>query len=370
MKICLTIHSLQVGGMERVMSTIATFLAHKPDIEVHLLMYGIHPVLFYEIPSRVIVHKPDFRFNNKFRLYYTIKTMFYVRNRIKEIDPVSILSFGEYFNNLVLLSLIGLKKSIFVSDRCQPTKSLGFLHDLLRRWLYPQAAGVIVQTEKARIVYKESIKNSRLIVIGNPVQELTNPSDCPRENIVLTVGRLIKSKNIDAIIKAFASINLPGWRLVIVGDDALKQQTKNDLIELIRSLNFEDRITLTGLRDDVRTYYEKSKIFAFASVSEGFPNAIGEAMSAGLPVVAYDCIAGPSEMISDGHDGFLVPMGESKLFIDRLHSLMQNPDLREHLGSQAKNSIKRFSVNSICGKYYEILTNLHCEIPEYEANVK
>ena len=77
---------------------------------------------------------------------------------------------------------------------------------------------------------------------------------------------------------------------------------------IIADNNAEDKVFLEGKQADVETYYFKSKVFAFTSSSEGFPNVIGEAMSARLPVIAFDCIAGPSEMIKDNENGFLIPL--------------------------------------------------------------
>jgi GalNAc-alpha-(1->4)-GalNAc-alpha-(1->3)-diNAcBac-PP-undecaprenol alpha-1,4-N-acetyl-D-galactosaminyltransferase len=151
--ICLVIPSLQAGGMERVMSELAGYFDARENIETHLILYGITREIFYPVPESIIVHKPSFRFNNRWRLFYTFKTLFFLRKTIKRINPKSILSFGEYWNNFLLLSIIGLKYPAFVSDRSQPDKSLGWFHDKFRHWLYPNACGLIFQTEKAKEIF-------------------------------------------------------------------------------------------------------------------------------------------------------------------------------------------------------------------------
>lgn len=355
-KLCLTIHSLQPGGMERVMSELAIFFCSKPDIEVHLLMYGIRPFIFYSLPANIHIHKPLFIFNNKRRFIYSLKTMLFIRQEISQIQPYSILSFGERFNNLVLLALIGKKYPIYVSDRCQPNKSLGWFQDVLRRFLYQRVSGVIVQTNLAKEIYQKSMPKALLTVIGNPIKTIMSESEIIRENIVLTVGRLIESKHHDELIRIFADINMPDWKLVIVGDDALKQHNKQKLEHLIKQLNFEDRITLAGVQNNVDEYYLRCKIFVLTSSSEGFPNVIGEAMAAGLPVVAFDCIAGPSEMITDNIDGFLIPLFDYRLLKDKLIQLMNDPILSEAMGEKARSSIQRFSSDKIGEDYYSLLT--------------
>jgi hypothetical protein len=76
--------------------------------------------------------------------------MRFLRKKVKNIDPDTILSFGEYWNNLVLLSLYGLKYPVYISDRSQPDKDLGRVQNRLRDLLYPKAAGFIAQTSKAK----------------------------------------------------------------------------------------------------------------------------------------------------------------------------------------------------------------------------
>ena len=80
---------------------------------------------------------------------------------VKVIQPHSILSFGELWNNLVLISLIGLKYPVYISDRCKPDKSFGLFQHLLRKWLYPLASGMIAQTEKANEIYQKARERAK-----------------------------------------------------------------------------------------------------------------------------------------------------------------------------------------------------------------
>ena len=123
------------------------------------------------------------------------------------------------------------------------------------------------------------------------------------------------------------------------------------LKELARELGVEDKVIFTGASKDVNSYLLKSKIFAFTSDHEGFPNSLGEAMAAGLPVVSYDCVAGPSDMIDDGVNGYLVPVFDDELFIKRLDYLMSHEDERQQIGKAAREKIKQFDAKSICDKF-------------------
>lgn len=342
--------------MERVMSELAWEISKKKHVELHLILYGIKREIFYKVPESLIIHQPGFIFNNRLRFWSTVKTLRYLRREVKNINPQSILSFGEFWNNFVMLSLIGTKYPIYLSDRCQPDKTLGRVHDFLRSFLYKRAAGIIAQTQMAKDIYVERFKFSNIKVIGNPIRQIPERTDLQKENIVLSVGRLIDSKHHDALIRLFSGIDFPDWRLIIVGGDALKQRNKDRLQELINSLGLENRVSLEGNQSEVDGYYLKSKIFAFTSSSEGFPNVIGEALSAGLPVVTFDCIAGPSDMVTDGENGFLIPLFDYETFSARLIQLMQDEELRHKMGKWAKESIKQFSVENISNQFYETIT--------------
>jgi GalNAc-alpha-(1->4)-GalNAc-alpha-(1->3)-diNAcBac-PP-undecaprenol alpha-1,4-N-acetyl-D-galactosaminyltransferase len=357
-KICFVIPSLQAGGMERVMSELASYFAEKADIELHMILYGISREIFYPIHGNIIIHKPLFTFNNELRFLSTLRTLWYLRKTIIRLCPVGILSFGEYWNNFVLLSVLGLKHRSFISDRSQPDKSLGLMHNFLRYFLYKTAYGLIFQTERAKEIFLTRHTHPNIAVIGNPIriQDQEN-SRVSREKNVLMVGRLIRAKHQDLLIEMFARVSPPDWNLIIVGYDHLKQQNLGRLKELAIELKVEDRVIFTGKIDNVDHIYIKCSIFAFTSSSEGFPNVIGEAMAAGLPVIAYDCMAGPSEMISNGYNGFLIPLFDNQMFESKLSLLMQDKSLREKLGSNAKESIKKFSHEKICEDFYNFIVN-------------
>jgi len=352
--LCLLIPSLQLGGMERVMSELAGYFCGKDNIDVHLVLYGRSIKMFYEVPKEIIIHKPGSAFNDSFRFLSTVRRLFFLRKSIKEIKPDSVLSFGEYWNSFVLLALINLPYSVFISDRCSPTKRFDFKHTLLRRYLYPKAKGIIAQTDFAKYIYNQQFSHSNICVIGNPIRFVVSDKT-KKEKIVLNIGRLIKSKNQNRLIEIFSHINRPDWTLVIVGGDALQQNNMARLQNLVNSSATTSKIILEGPQSELERFYQSSSIFAFTSDSEGFPNVIGEALSAGLPVVSYDCVAGPSEMITDGENGFLIPVFEDDKFQEKLTLLMDNGPLLEQMSQNAKESIEKFSIESIGQQYLQFI---------------
>lgn len=355
LRVVFVIPSLQSGGMERVMAVLLTYFDAKPGLDLHLVLFGAKRDIFYEIPENISIHRPEFTFDNGKRLLHTWYTLRFLRRKMKELNAHSILSFGEYWNNFVLLSSLGLRQKIVVSDRSQPDKPLGRVQEKLRSWLYPKAYGVIAQTRYARQVYEAKFSHPNIVVIGNPIRQIEPDLALQRENIVLSVGRLIHTKHYDRLIRLFAALNKPGWRLIIVGGDALRQTNKATLEKLVSELGAEDRIELAGSQSDVNSYYLRSKVFAFTSSSEGFPNVVGEAMSAGLPVVSYDCVAGPSEMIQDGHNGYLIPLFDDDSFGKKLEDLMTDESKRLAFARAAQEDIRAFSADQIGEKFFTLL---------------
>lgn len=356
MKICCCINSLNPGGKERVMSELINGFIKYHKAEVHVVVYGTNDEIFYKIDENAIIYRPDFIFDDSKRFLYTLKTLRFLRRKVKKINPDVVLSFGEIWNSFVLLALLGTRIPVYISDRCQPNKSFGFFQDTLKKWLYPKAKGVIAQTQQSKVYYNQQYKHNNIVVIGNPFHPIDIPSELERENVVVSVGRLIDTKHYDQLIDIFAQINKTDWRLIIVGGDAIKQHNKAVLQEQIDRLGLRDNIKLVGTQKNVNDYLLKAKIFAFTSSSEGFPNAIGEAMEAGLPAVAYNCIAGPSDLIHDGENGFLIPLYDKKLFSEKLRLLMEDETLLFGMGKKAILSMEKYSVENIVNDYYNAIS--------------
>lgn len=221
-KICLAIPSLQAGGMERVMSEIAWNYSRREEVELHLVMFGRDREIFYPIPQNMQIHKPSFVYTPKHRTLFTLRTILYIRKELMRIKPDTVLSLGNYWNSLVLLSSLGTHIPVFVSDRSKPDKDMGKLQNWLRIKLYPKAAGVIAQTQKAREVYQKMYGHKNMTIIGNPIRDVKSDSLVKREKMILSIGRLINTKHYDRLINIFAAIDNPEWKLCIVGGDALK----------------------------------------------------------------------------------------------------------------------------------------------------
>ena len=346
--------SLGFGGRERVLSKLINYCHDKGDA-VHVIMYAKERAVSFPIDKEVIMHEPNFSFG-KNELLYAIKSLLYIRKTVKENHIDTIVSFEEKWNRFALLAVVGLKLRRVISNRNGPYRSYGFVDSKLAKWLYPQADVLIAQTKIAKEVYEKRYRLKKCVVIGNPIDQIdVNVDDNDRENIVVCVARLMKSKNHDRLINIFSKTKNEGWKLVLVGGAFGKEDLSIKLKKQVIELGLEDKVILAGASNNVNSFLLKSKIFAFTSDHEGFPNSIGEAMAAGLPVVSYDCIAGPSDMIDDGINGYLVPVFDDDLFVKRLDYLMTHEGERREMGKAAKEKIKQFDTEQICSKFYNII---------------
>lgn len=339
------------------MSELVTYFSTKEKVEIHLILFGRSRGQFFSVPQNVKIHKPTFRYQNGRRLIFTIKTIFYLRSTIKKLNPDTILSFGEEWNNLVLLSVKGLKVPVYVSDRAEPGKKRRGIQEFLRNILYKDAKAIVVQTKKAGEIYRKKFPDNRIEIIGNPFQ-LPKEVEYPKgEKIILSVGRLIDSKHYDLLIRYFSEVKNERWKLVIAGGNSVKQHGMSRLKNLVDELQLNEKVELPGMVANVEEWYKRSSIFAFTSSSEGFPNVIGEAMQHGLPVIAFDCIAGPSDLIEHKKNGFLIPLFDGETYVQKLEKLIDDSELRETMGRESENKIREFSIDRIGEKYFKLITS-------------
>jgi len=351
MKIFLICSSLIHGGAERVISELANEFALNKH-EVHMVILAVSED-FYFLHPEIKIHRLGFKNNGAFKKQIAeLKTFFKLRKLLKTEKPDASLSFGTKYNILTILASRFLKLKVFVSDRSNPKKKIASHIDLLRRLTYRFATGIIAQTSLAKEIQERTTKNKNIKVIPNPVKEVKRYPEIKRDNIILNVGRLVPEKGQKYLLEAFSKIDDPEWRLVILGDGPLRENLERQAKEL----NIEEKLYMPGAVSNVDEWLAKASIFAFPSISEGFPNALVEAMAAGLPCVSFDCDAGPRDIIVDGENGFLVPLYNQTQFIQKLKFLINNKELRIVMGDKAiTTSGNYYNISDISKKFLEFL---------------
>jgi GalNAc-alpha-(1->4)-GalNAc-alpha-(1->3)-diNAcBac-PP-undecaprenol alpha-1,4-N-acetyl-D-galactosaminyltransferase len=349
---CFILPSLVGGGMERVMVELANnFVISKQD-KVTMVLLGKNSK-FYTLNDAIKVIEPKFDFDKNNRIIFSLKTLLYIRRTIKQLQPDVVLSFGEKWNSFNLLALLFTQFKIFISERSSPKLKLPIFHEYIRKILYKSAFGIIAQTNESKIKMVKLINHKNIITIGNPVRKIVRDNNTKRENIILNIGRFISTKNQMQLIEIFSAINPEGWKLVFVGDGKHLKESEN----LARKLKIENKIEFIGESKLVDQFYSKCKIFAFTSTLEGFPNALAEALVCPVATISFNCSAGPSDLIINNYNGFLVEVNDLISYKEKLETLIQNENLRVIFEQNSIFKMKDFELDLICNRYYNFLTN-------------
>jgi glycosyltransferase involved in cell wall biosynthesis len=358
-RIALFISSLQKGGSERVMVNLAEDF-YKNNFEV-IIVTQYKKDVEYDINPKIrrVYSEPDESLLAESRLHNFHIRLKTLREIWKAYKPDIILSFLGKNNLMAIASSALLPSKTVVSVRGEPTMEYeGFLMRLLARLMFRFADGVILQTKQSKKFFPKAVRK-KAVIMSNPLNpEFLNKRYIgERENVIVTVGRLDENKNQSMLIHAFSKIaaEFPKLKLVIYGDGEYKEK----LEDLVRAKNLMDRVELAGSIDDVAGHICNARIFALTSNTEGMPNTIIEAMAVGLPVVSTDCpCGGPAELIEDGVNGLLVPVGDAFALADAFRKILEDDALEQSLGENAAKITQKLSPDKVNKEWRDYLNSL------------
>jgi glycosyltransferase involved in cell wall biosynthesis len=352
MRLTMVLPAVGAGGAERVMTTLANAWATRGR-QVHLLTFddGSQPA-FYPLHAAV-THEPlGLARQSRTLIQGLIRNVHrqrVLRAAVRRSQPDVVLSFLDQVNVITLLATEGLGLPVVVSERSDPRmKPIGrAAWTALRRWLYPRAGCVVVQTRGALAYFLPALRRSAR-VIPNPVlppPALASPPGDRVGKLIVSLGRLSEEKQLDQLLHAFATVagRRSEWRLEIWGDGPEREP----LEKLRQRMGMADRIALRGATQDPYVVLREADLFALTSRYEGFPNALCEALACGVPAVSYACPSGPGEILRHGVDGLLVPAGDTTAFAAALAGLMDDLDRRRGMAAHAPEVVERFSLDRV-----------------------
>ena len=343
-------NGLAGGGIERASVTLANYFNTMGYLVSVLALYKSEK--FFTLNDGITFIEPDFSRENNNKYIYLLKIISFIRKSVKKINADTILSFGEWTNPFVILALKNSNCRLFITDRMSPLAKLPFISESLRKMYYKKASGIIAQSNFAKSVLQKKTKAKNIYVIYNPVN-IFEKIECPVKNRIVSVGRLEEVKGHRFLIQAFVKVKNKDWDLSIVGDGSLK----NELIALTHSLGIKDRVFFHGHLTDFRLQLSEAQIFVLPSLSEGFPNALIEAMSVPLACIASDTFHGHNEIVINNENGILVEPGNVEQLADALNQLILDDHLRVELSKNAKKVREDLKLEIIAQKYLDIILN-------------
>lgn len=355
--LAIVVPSLRMGGAERVACTLARWW-RQAGHEVSIVTF--YPIALdrLTVPTgvrRVALDASGQARNRVEGVVQAVRRVLALRGALARLGPDVVVSLLERTNVVSLLASIGSGVPVFVCERSDPRRQHIEPHwSILRRLVYPLAAGVVVQTESVADWARAFC--SRVHVIPNFVERAPRAATPDVEDVPLklvALGRLSSEKGFDTLIRAFARVaaSHPRWSLVIFGEGPERER----LAAMADELGVGSRVSMPGVTDRPDAELEAAHAFALPSRFEGFPNALLEAMACGLPAVAFDCKSGPREIIVDGEDGILVRDGDVEAFGDALDRVMASAPERLRLGRNARERVLRFAPGPILELWSAVL---------------
>ncbi|MBH1937951.1 stealth conserved region 3 domain-containing protein [Streptomyces sp. AV19] len=196
----------------------------------------------------------------------------------------------------------------------------------------------------------------RLAAIGNALPSGYRPRSTLQTRTVVIGARLAEEKQIEHAVRAFATVaqDRPRWTLRILGDGPRMRALKS----LAGQLGVADQVQLVGSTPNMTEEWAKASIVMLTARVDAFGLVLVEAPAAGVPVIAYDCPNGPSEVLTDGHDGFLVPLGDETELAAALAKLMDDDELRKKMGAAALKTSERFTDGQVAQEWNRLLEEL------------
>ena len=348
------------GGGERVAVSLANELTKK--YEVHLI--GIttkQSDLFFKINSQV---KYSNFFDHRVRLS---KNILKISKMLKKyfIDNEIEVAFGIGITANVFLSLAGIGTQTKVA-LCDHTNSITDNREFsqkVQRYVGTKLADKIItltQEDRQNYIKKYGISEEIIEYIYNWKENI--PSDTLSYNKestkIVTVGRFDYQKGYDYLVQVAKKVlsEKSGWTWEIYGSG--NQDEVDKIRDLINENDLQDRLVIKGLEKNQDLIYGDKGIYVMTSRYEGLPLVLLEAQQYNLPIVSFRCPTGPSEIVEDGINGFLIDCYDTGQMSEKLLELMKNDDLRQSFSEHAKDNMDKFDKNKILNQWIYLIEEI------------
>ncbi len=343
--------TLMQGGAERVISVLSKNFAEQ-NLSVSILCY-YDAEIFYNIHPDVKIVCVEKETGTKSKL----KNLLWVRRFYKDNADV-VISFMAAFNIFALIAHMGLKIPIIVADRSDPY--LVPRNSVIRKardFLYNFADKVVLQTKRNYNYFSKLIQKKGEI-IANPVDMSGFKGvalKTPKSKRIVSVGRLMPSKNQKMLIEAFAGVcqAFPDYTLTIYGDGKAREELEKYICEL----QLSNKVFLPGEEKNIFEKIADADLFVLSSNYEGMPNALIEAMCLGLPVISTD-VSGAADFIENDVNGLIVECNNTSQLVSAMEKMLSDENYRTACGEQAVNIIDKVDTDRIVQKWLDMIKSI------------
>jgi glycosyltransferase involved in cell wall biosynthesis len=366
------------GGAERVFLNLINNLSRDKFI-VHVAVGKLQGEYCKYLPNDVIIHELG---NTN-----SIKSIIPIIKLVRSLRPHAILSTLGYVvsvslssvflpSNIKVISRFGNTISSFLDDVKKDSRTKYIFQFMLNKLVVYLSDIIIVQSThmKNDLIVKFSLDDKcidKIIKINNPVDienlyKNVRVASLPRnikkfidtkKNIFVSVGRLDRQKNYKDLIQAFSIAHQSNSNigLVILGEGSCRKE----LERLSNRLGVDKSVLMPGFVDNPEIVVANANCFISSSLYEGVSNAILEALSLGIPVIATNCPSGIGEVIVDGKNGFLVDLVQDlvKNLSDKILIVSEDPqEIQKMTPQEISDAIRKsFGVEIITKKYENVL---------------
>ena len=216
---------------------------------------------------------------------------------------------------------------------------------------------LVLVSKNLKDFYSKELRKSKCkcIFIPNIVDSLPPKCSPLTEERLVSVGRLSPEKGFMDLLEIYNKLvkKHPAWKLDIIGDGSEREK----LEKYIKNNNLEENVTLHGFRkkDYIDKVLQSSSIYLMTSYTESFGIVLIEAMSHGLPCIAFSSAEGAVELIDSGRNGYLINNRNSEAYIKKVEDLMEDRDVRKSIGMEGRKSIRRYSGEEVVKDWYKII---------------
>jgi glycosyltransferase involved in cell wall biosynthesis len=346
------------GGSERAFSDVSSELSHRGHEVIIVTFDNSEDELLYPLNNKIELIKMEIGVaKNRTSVQDFFKRVIFLRKIVKKTKPDVVVGFMSSIYILFSFALIATKYRLISSEHTVPeyykNRKIEFFLIIISGLMSKK---ITVLSEKVKNLYPKILQN-RMIVIPNSVSMRKLKKNYSSNNIILSIGRLVESKDHETLIKAFAMLHkdYPDWQLRIIGDGRLKGY----LSELVDSYSIANKVHFSKSISNIEEEYSNASFFVIPSHYESFGLVTIEAMACELPVIGFKECPGTNELIIDNYNGLLVSSEKRvKNLANGMERLMSDEILLESLKANTLETAKKFSIDKIILKWEYIFNTI------------